>query len=68
MATSFSKGVSRISGRPLTNSKHEHFAHLVTKGGVQPGPTFYADIASTGRCRVATACCESRMLQHESRS
>jgi len=32
MATSLSKGVSGISGRPLTNSKHEHFAHLVTNG------------------------------------
>ena len=32
MATSLSEGVSHISGRPLTNSKHEHFAHLVTKG------------------------------------
>jgi hypothetical protein len=25
-------GSSHISGKPLTNSKHEHFAHLVTKG------------------------------------
>ena len=32
MATSLSKGVSRKSDRPLTNGKHEHFAHLVTKG------------------------------------
>jgi phage terminase small subunit len=32
MATNLSQGSSHISGRPLTNSKHEHFAHLVTKG------------------------------------
>ena len=32
MATNLSQGSSHISGRPLTNSKHEHFAHLVTNG------------------------------------
>jgi hypothetical protein len=32
MATSLSMNVSRISGKPLTNSKHERFAHLVTNG------------------------------------
>jgi hypothetical protein len=32
MAPNLSPGSSRISGRPLTISKHEHFAHLVTKG------------------------------------
>jgi hypothetical protein len=32
MATNLSKDASRVSGRPLTNSKHEHFAHLVAKG------------------------------------
>jgi hypothetical protein len=32
VATNLSNGVSRVSGRPLTNSKHEHFAHMVTKG------------------------------------
>lgn len=26
------EGTSRISGIPLTNSKHEHFAHVVAKG------------------------------------
>ena len=29
MATNLSQGSSHISGRPLTNSKYEHFAHLV---------------------------------------
>ena len=38
VATNLSKGASRISGRPLTNSKHEHFAHLVTKERARPGP------------------------------
>ncbi len=32
VATNLSKGASRVSGRPLTNSKHEHFAHMVAKG------------------------------------
>src|SRR5450755_1616451 len=32
MATSLTKNASRISGRPLTNGKYEHFAHLVAKG------------------------------------
>jgi phage terminase small subunit len=32
MATNLPQGSSHISGRPLTNTKHEHFAHLVTKG------------------------------------
>jgi hypothetical protein len=32
MATSLTKSDSRISGRPLTNGKYEHFAHLVAKG------------------------------------
>ena len=32
MATNLFRGSSRMPGRPLTNSKHEHFAHLVTKG------------------------------------
>jgi phage terminase small subunit len=31
-ATNLSEGASRVSGKPLTNSKHEHFAHLVAKG------------------------------------
>jgi hypothetical protein len=32
MVSSLSQGASRKPGRPLTNGKHEHFAHLVTKG------------------------------------
>ena len=32
MATSMCKGVGRKSGSLLTNTKHEQFAHLVTKG------------------------------------
>jgi hypothetical protein len=68
MANNLPQGSSHISGRHLTNTKHEHFAHLVTRGRVQPGLTFCADIASTGRCRVATDCSESRMLQHAPRS
>jgi hypothetical protein len=32
MATSLTKSAGRISGRPLTNGKYEHFAHLVAKG------------------------------------
>jgi hypothetical protein len=32
MANNLSEGVSRVSGKPLTNTKHEHFAHLVAKG------------------------------------
>jgi phage terminase small subunit len=32
MATDLPQGSSHISGRPLTNSQHERFAHLVTKG------------------------------------
>jgi phage terminase small subunit len=32
VANNLSKGASRVSGRPLTNGKHEHFAHRVAKG------------------------------------
>jgi phage terminase small subunit len=32
MARSLCENVSRMSGAPLTNSKHEHFAHMVAKG------------------------------------
>lgn len=32
MASSLSRAPSRGSGKPLTNNKHEHFAHLVMKG------------------------------------
>ncbi len=32
IGTSWTKGASRGSGRPLTNAKYEHFAHLVARG------------------------------------
>jgi len=32
MSTSLSSRASRMSDKPLTNNKHEHFAHLVVKG------------------------------------
>ena len=32
MSTRLSNRASRMSDTPLTNSKHEHFAHLVVKG------------------------------------